>query len=314
VTVDGERILGHLKQAVVKQKKRPSIPDAWNKNLLLDKIFVHIIREFIHRNNYRTRTRTGTRTKASRGGAGVGLVMDGLERISSEIIPVSSGSESSCVAAFKNRVVLGTGEYGTTYSYDDPGAKARFALKAVHFNALSDPKKYENIVKEIEVQKLMGEEGIAPKIHATHYCMENGGVTVLIVMDLMTVGDIDKFSESRALTDEHGAAIVEKVKRMHAMGYAHNDLHSGNVFVTERGETGKFDFFIGDFGFVEDLPSDEGEADRLKCRDLEHIGQVVSFVNRDHLRAILYGMVMDGTIAVSMDMRMTHKEGGSECD
>jgi predicted unusual protein kinase regulating ubiquinone biosynthesis (AarF/ABC1/UbiB family) len=134
----------------------------------------------------------------------------------------------------------------------------------------------------------------------------------MIVMDLMTVGDIDDFSATRALTDAHRDVILRKVHRMHELGFIHNDLHSGNVFVTED-DNGEFDFFLGDFGFVTRVPEDKEARDKLRSRDISHIEQVVSFVNRDHLRAILYGLVDRGVIDVSVDMRTTHTLG-AECD
>lgn len=333
VRVDAEAILELLKEAVVKQRLRPVLPETWRANVLLDKIFVHIIREFIHRNNRRTANQVsgggggGRDVNASAaGGAGRKVrrsrrsddlftsVMNHVTEGSSfqQTIPVFSGSEKSCIAAYENKRELGRGEYGTTYSFDDPGKDAKFALKTVHFNSTSDTRLYENIVNEVEVQRYMGQQGVAPKIYDTYYCYENGGVTIMIVMDLMTVGDIDDFSATRALTDAHREIILKKVKRMHELGYIHNDLHSGNVFVTEDAN-GEFDFFIGDFGFVTRAPEDEAAREKLRSRDIGHIEQVVSFVNRDHLRAILYGLVERGLIDVSVDMRTTHTLG-AECD
>jgi serine/threonine protein kinase len=317
--VDAEDILHLLKEAVVKQRLRPVLPQTWRANVLLDKIFVHIIREFIHRNNRRTAkevsggaVRKGRRSRRS--GDLFDSVMNHVTKEAGfdEAIPVSSGSEKSCIAAYANKTELGRGEYGTTYAFDDPTKEAKFALKTVHFNSTSDTRLYENIVNEVEVQRMMGDNGIAPKIHETYYCYENGGVTIMIVMDLMTIGDIDDFSATRALTDVHRAIILKKVQRMHELGYIHNDLHSGNIFVTED-DDGNFDFFIGDFGFVSRAPDDEESREKLRSRDIGHVEQVVSFVNRDHLRAILYGMVERGLIDVSVDMKTTHSLG-AECD
>lgn len=323
VRVDAEAILDLLKDAVVKQRLRPVLPESWKANVLLDKIFVHIIREFIHRNNRRTAKQGSEGAPGTTGGGGkrarrsrrsddlFDRVMDDVHRFE-ETIPVYSGSEKSCIAAYRNKRELGRGEYGTTYAFDEPDKGARLALKTVHFNSTSDTRLYENIVNEVEVQRYMGKEGIAPKIHDTYYCYENGGVTIMIVMDLMTVGDIDDFSATRALTDAHREIILKKVRRMHELGYIHNDLHSGNVFVTED-DNGEFDFFIGDFGFVTGAPEDESAREKLRSRDIGHIEQVVSFVNRDHLRAILYGLVERGLIDVSVDIRTTHTLG-AECE
>jgi tRNA A-37 threonylcarbamoyl transferase component Bud32 len=314
VRVDAEAILDLLKEAVVKQRLRPVLPETWRTNVLLDKIFVHIIREFIHRNNRRTARPTeysggGRRTRRS--GELFARVMEDVKKFG-QTEPVLSGSEKSCIAAYKEKRELGRGEYGTTYSFVDPEKDDRLALKTIHFNSTSDSRLYENVVNEVEVQRFMGEQGIAPRIHETFYCYENGGVTIMIVMDLMTVGDIDDFSATRALTDAHREIILKKVERMHELGYVHNDLHSGNVFVTED-DNGEFDFFIGDFGFVTRLPDDQASRDKLRSRDISHVEQVVSFVNRDHLRAILYGLVERGLIDVSVDMKTTHTLG-AECD
>ena len=322
VRVDAEAILELLKEAVVKQRLRPVLPESWRANVLLDKIFVHIIREFIHRNNRRTAKQDSSgppvaggaerkERRSRRSGKLFQRVMEDVKKFQ-HASPVLSGSEKSCIAAYREKSELGRGEYGTTYSFVDYENEARLALKTVHFNSTSDTRLYENIVNEVEVQRYMGEQGIAPKIHDTYYCYENGGVTIMIVMDLMTVGDIDDFSATRALTDAHREIILRKVRLMHEMGYIHNDLHSGNVFVTED-DKGEFDFFIGDFGFVTRAPEDETSREKLRSRDISHVEQVVSFVNRDHLRAVLYGLVERGLIDVSVDMRTTHTLG-AECD
>lgn len=335
VRVDGERILGLLREAVTSGAGRPAPASEWKYDPLLDKIFVMIIREFVHRNNYATRKSesrrnsgsaraSGTgrasgsarRSKTTRGGGAAEFrtVLGNLRAVASETIPVHSGSEQSCIAAYKNKKELGSGKNGTTFAFDAPDGsrQARYALKVIAFNSLTDPKKYDNVVKEVEVQKLMGEAGIAPRVHAVHYCMENGGATVMIVMDLMTAGDINDFTERRAVTDEHRDIILGKVRRMHELGYCHRDLHSGNIFVTEKSD-GRFDFFIGDFGYVKELPADEAGRRKYVERDLQHAGQIVSYVNRDHLRALLYGMVRDGTIRADVDMRITHGHS-ADCD
>ena len=127
----------------------------------------------------------------------------------------------------------------------------------------------------------------------------------MIVMDMMTVGDMGDYGETESLTDAQREVIEGKVRLMHDLGYCHNDLHSGNIFVTRK-EDGEYDFFVGDFGFAERLPQSGRDRNEMIARDMEHIRQVTSFVNRDHIKDILRGMVLDGTVVAAVDLQTTH--------
>jgi hypothetical protein len=72
VRIDGEAVLEQLRLAVVDGKRVPKPVQSWEFNFLLDRLFVHIIREFLHRN----------RGSSQRGGGKQAFddVMSGLKR------------------------------------------------------------------------------------------------------------------------------------------------------------------------------------------------------------------------------------------
>ena len=110
-----------LKEAVVNERMRPDLSSmTWEANVLLEKVFVYVIREFIHRNNYKTQTAYASASKKGGGERPFDDVLDKLRENTKELIPVFSGTEASYIAAYKNKKELGSEEYGTTYAFDDP--------------------------------------------------------------------------------------------------------------------------------------------------------------------------------------------------
>ena len=148
----------------------------------------------------------------------------------------------------------------------------------------------------------MGEAGIGPKIRAVHWCEQDGGVVVMIVGDLMSKGDLAHFSLSQAVTENHVAQIETKIRKMHRMGYLHNDIHSRNVLVNDDGHGG-LEFFISDFGFAEK----DDDADKRR-REIARVRAMASIATRDKLRGLLYNMVADGRIRlkIKFDQSATH--------
>ena len=256
-----------------------------------------------------------------RRGGGFASVEKELGEVAEEIVhetPVDSRSRTACLARFHQLRTLGAGEYGYTYEFLDEagvvgagkggkggkggeggkgGKGGRYALKTVFFTPLSRPAKYNNLVNEIRIAREMGRLGVGPRVYNVYHCEEDGGMLVMMVMELMRHGDIEQFSRTHAVTDGHMKEIERQLQRMHDAGYAHNDIHSGNIMVTEEG--GKASFRLGDFGM-----SKAADPDAMR-RDRDGLRHLVSYVNRDHLRAVLYDLVRRGSVEVSIDMRYT---------
>ena len=63
--------------------------------------------------------------------------------------------------------------------------------------------------------------------------------------------------------------IIAKLKKMHDLGYIHNDLHTGNVLVNKK-SNGNIDFFISDFGLASDNDKQANEDQERELKRLKN--------------------------------------------
>lgn len=259
---------------------------------IVDLVFAEIIREYMNRFSVKT-----TGGGAPRRNNEYSDVVSKIKSSYTEYVPSRSKSKGACLALFKDRIVIGAGKYGVVYNAVDttesrPGF--RYAVKVINIYPFAHNLLYENIVNEIEIGKRMGEAGVGPRIRAVHYCEQDGGIVVMIVSDIMNSGDLSHFSRTRAITTDHVNAIEKKLRKMHSMGYVHNDIHSKNILVN-RTPAGGYEFFIGDYGFSRHDTS----TDKRRI-DIQRVRSFLNMVTRDKLRGLLYNMVTDGRISVNV--------------
>lgn len=300
VYIDGDAILEMLEEDVDAEAKPvvdfrsiPPVPP------ILDRVFAEVIREHVSRRERPDSGVTGgRRTEAG----GFDRVLKTIKSHYTEYIPSKSKSKDACLQMFNDRSYLGSGRYGVVYDVADPSDPRpgyRYAVKTVFLYPFAHRMLYDNLVNEIEIGKKMGEEGVGPRVRAVHWCEQEGGVLVMIVADLMTRGDLAHFSQTHAVTEAHVAAIKRKVKKMHGMGYLHNDVHARNILVTDRRDGG-FDFFVSDFGF-----STQGKNPAKRREEIARVQSLTTMATRDRLRGVLYTMLQDGRIETRIRFRQS---------
>lgn len=82
-----------------------------------------------------------------------------------------------------------------------------------------------------------------------------GKIKYYYVMDYMNRGSLNDYMEAnnlKVLPDKYVKQIITKLEKMHAAGYIHDDLHTGNILVNEP-KKGQLEFYISDFGLSNKL-------------------------------------------------------------
>lgn len=301
IKFDGEKILDMLERDL--ETDSTPITDfrtIKNGSDVLDVLFSALIKEYLDRRDGKATTGGANRKPES-----VSEVVKKIKATYTAYKPANDKSRDACLGLFRDRQNIGSGKYGDVFSGTSPHDPENiYAVKAILIHPFSHPMLYRNVVSEIEIGKEMGELGVGPRVHDVHWCDKDGGLLVMIVSDLMTLGDLAKFSQERAVTDAHVRSIRKKLKIMHGAGYTHNDLHARNILVNETGD-GSCEFFLGDFGFS-GKTSNPADA-RKEMRDLKGLSRLVT---RDRLRGILYKMVDDGRLKVDINFNSTRSSSG----
>jgi hypothetical protein len=297
IKFDGEKILDMLERDL--ETDSTPVTDfrtIKNGSDVLDGLFSALIKEYIDRRDSKATTTGGANKKPD----SVAEVVKKIKASYTAYRPANDKSRDACLGLFGDRLNIGSGKYGDVFSGTSPHDPENiYAVKAILIHPFSPPAIYRNVVSEIEIGKEMGELGVGPRVHDVHWCDKDGGLLVMIVSDLMTLGDLSKFSQERAVTDAHVKSIRKKLKIMHDAGYTHNDLHARNILVNETAD-GAFEFFLGDFGFS-GKTTNSADA-RKEMRDLKGLSRLVT---RDRLRGVLYRMVEDGRLKVDINFKPT---------
>ena len=308
VDIDGDGIIDMLRRDL-EDDANPVVSFADSAAIppVLDRVFAEIIREFVHRE------------EAARGGGSSRKITsqkrfsypEAVKRVKSfytEYLPSNSKSKDACLSLFRDRDAIGSGRYGVVYSAADPADPRpgyKYAVKAVQLYPFAHRMLYENLVNEIEIGRKLGAAGVAPAVRAVHWCEQDGGVLVMMVTDLMSEGDLARFSQTHAVTPSHVREIEKKARKMHRMGFVHNDVHARNVLVNKN-KDGGYEFFLGDFGFAR--PDKSPTKRKLEIQQVRALSKLVT---RDRLRGLLYGMVSDGRISSRISFSQSPAAAGS---
>ena len=157
--------------------------------------------------------------------------------------------EYRCFGDYKVLHGLGSGAFGSVYLVEKNGKKYAIKVIDINFNNLyvSVSDNLKTIKNEIEITKKMGEMNIGPKLYDSYICEPNiNKLSAFMVMEWMTEGSLGNWLQNNKLTKKQHETIVQKIEKMHKLGYIHADLHDNNILVTKN--KSKVEFFIGDFG------------------------------------------------------------------
>jgi predicted Ser/Thr protein kinase len=158
--------------------------------------------------------------------------------------------EYRCFGDYKVLHGLGSGSFGVVYLVEKNGKK--YAIKVISINfdpifGMTSGNNLKNIKNEIEITKKMGEMNIGPKLYDSYICEPNiNKLSAFIVMEWMTEGSLGNWLQNNKLSKKQHESILQKIEKMHKLGYIHADLHDNNILVTKN--KSKVEFFIGDFG------------------------------------------------------------------
>lgn len=176
----------------------------------------------------------------------------------------------------------GRGAFGQVYKFKD--GKKTLAVKVVDISLANENSFFkcwgggryftvEQMEKEAAISRHLGELGIGPKIHDVYYCINKDKIKYYYVMDYMNRGSLMSYMEknNNTLPDKYVQKIIAKLEKMHAAGYIHDDLHTGNILVNEP-RKGELEFYISDFGLSNKLNAKLDDETRNLYDELKYDG------------------------------------------
>lgn len=164
----------------------------------------------------------------------------------------------ACLKGWELKKLLGEGTYGKVFQ----GCKGecRYAVKIVE---LEDDKDVAAFRKEAKITDALSDANLSPKLYDYWVCEtaddKKFGLMVVDKFDMDLHGYLKKFY----LNKSHYQEIVELVRNMHFMNYAHLDLKPENILVKMDGDVPTFRLI--DFGFSVDV--DERPLSAIKTEE-----------------------------------------------
>lgn len=197
--------------------------------------------------------------------------------------------DENCLKQFAVQRTLGRGSYGKVYLVRDRSNKQMYALKEIDLQSLG-PRYAPKMQNEVNLTRLAGEDGIGPKVYDAYLCQDR----LYIRMEYLEGEPLEAWTETRILSEEDRKNLLGAVKRLHKLGIAHQDLHSGNILVQE-GLDGKLVFRIIDYGFAEKCDTMMKTERAQVTNMLQEMAERTEDIMR---RWALYRMIADGDIRV----------------
>lgn len=150
---------------------------------------------------------------------------------------------------------LGSGHFGQVYQCYDPFFQKEIAVKIIK---VTDPDKFVNAVKEGQALDLCRHTHVVDvkDVRATNY---NSEPVVIIVMEYLSKGSIQKHIEKRFISVKEACRIIQQsllgLEQAHNNNILHRDIKPANILFGENGEAK-----LSDFGLAIDYhldPSDD---------------------------------------------------------
>ena len=150
---------------------------------------------------------------------------------------------------------LGNGAFGDVYLCYDPFMQKEIAIKVIK---VPDPEKFVNAVKEGQTLDTCRHRHIVDvkDVRATFF---NGEVVVIIIMEYLSKGSIQKHIEKRFISVQESCKIIQEsllgLEQAHNYNVLHRDIKPGNIMFGDNGEAK-----LSDFGLAINYHSDPSDV------------------------------------------------------
>lgn len=149
---------------------------------------------------------------------------------------------------------LGKGSFGTVYLCYDPFLQKEIAVKVIK---VPDPEKFVNAVKEGQTLDLCRHKHIVD-VKDVRSVIYNAEPVVLIVMEYLSKGSIQKHIEKRFISAKESCKIIQQsllgLEHAHNNSVLHRDVKPGNIMFGDNGEAK-----LSDFGFAINYNADASD-------------------------------------------------------
>lgn len=137
---------------------------------------------------------------------------------------------------------LGSGHFGQVFLCYDPFMQKEMAVKVIK---VPDPEKFVNAVKEGQTLDLCRHKHIVD-VNDVRASLFNGSLVVMIVMEYLSKGSIQKHIERRFISVREACKITQQsllgLEHAHNNNVLHRDIKPGNILFGDNGDVKLSDF------------------------------------------------------------------------
>lgn len=137
---------------------------------------------------------------------------------------------------------LGNGNFGQVFLCYDPFLQKKIAIKVIK---VPDPNRFVNAVKEGQTLDLCRHKHIVD-VKDVRAILFNGEPVVIIIMEYLSKGSIQKHIEKRFISVKEACRIIQQsllgLEHAHNNNVLHRDVKPGNIMFGDNGEAKLSDF------------------------------------------------------------------------
>jgi tRNA A-37 threonylcarbamoyl transferase component Bud32 len=140
----------------------------------------------------------------------------------------------SCIKgkSISNMTPIGEGADGAVFQLSD-GSVVKIGDVLTHKEHPLPDVYHEMAHREIEIAKVAGKAGIAPKVLDAYYCCSSDACKYVIHMSKVEGTTLHTWNKSASDKEKSNMSkkIMTQLKKMHKLGISHSDLHARNIMV-----------------------------------------------------------------------------------